>query len=933
MNSLRHIIDEIKAKADIVAVIGRYVELKKSGRGYSGCCPFHKDTHPSFFVFPETGSWRCFGCGCGGDLIDFLIKMEGKTFWEVLNELAAQAGVTIRPPTPEEQKAIDETRITDDIRGETVAVYQKSLTPELEQRLAAERRWTPETIRERRIVYANGGLAKHLLEICGFPLDLCLRSGVLHRSENGEVRDYFYRRYIFPNIRRGKVVHLSGRAVSGDPKWLHMPGEIEYLYNEDALFNPEVYFGEGIPDGITAEQCGIPAVAIYGKTFKSEWADKFSRCEKVYVGIHLHEPGGPEKAIQIAEALGDKARIVAIPGEQDLNDYMKERTQEDFSRLLAAALDGIRYELSLIPETLDKVELAQRIKPLLEKISRRDDAAVEAYLTVIHGRFKGAGLTKDDIKAYRKLISQYRKKESKDSDGMIVSQEIVWKDLFIINPAQDFIDGKAYFTIYLPVRIGPLLIRCPHVITSDHEIIYLDPQKPHELQRRGLRLKSKDQTPADLARWSLEEDIPNSIHTFINGTATVDPVALFDGIQGLFRTYLDYPDERYHVFMSLWCIGTYFFMLFESYPYIFLNATKRAGKTRTIEIAAPICFNSVMAASVSDAALYRSIETDRCTFFCDEAKKFKSENPKDLSDRLEIVNSGYKKSGSVRRCVGDNHVPQDFSTYSPKLLANVEGLEQTTEDRTMVLRLLRSRRRIPKFNSKSLAPIFQGLRNDLYVLAMLHHQEIFEIYSKLEGDELLKDREEELWGPILAIAEFIDRCRLESTMGIEKEESLTERMRSLALDCQQRKVEDDEDENAEQRILRWVIEFIKDPDYNPRRDDAGNTTEFYSSDVLLAFIRDQEGLDWVTKHYLGRVLKKLQIVKDKCDRPYMHEGTGARKTVLYYRLSRRVIEDIATRYGLGDMVAGFLESEIKPAETRPESQQPELVEKQWDIPF
>jgi DNA primase catalytic core len=923
--------DAIKRIKDIpiVEVVESYgIKLQGIGRLFRGLCQFHEEKNPSFTVYPDNNSFHCFGCGAGGSVIDFVMLIDKIDFWSAVKKLAPLAGITLEPPTPEEQKAIDESRIIDQVRAETAAFYEKSLTPEFELRLASQRKWTSETIKKFRIGFANGGLAKHLLEDCKFPLELCIKAGVLKQAGDGEVKDYFYNREIFPNVSRGSVGHLTGRTVNGNPiKWLHIPGEKPPLVNEDALRNPRVFFGEGFPDGITSEQYGMPAVAIYGKQFKPEWAEKFSRCEKVYIGIHLHEQGTPELAIRIAEALGDKARIVVIPGDQDLNDYMKEHTQEDFNRLLADAPDGIRYELGLIPLNLDKVELSQRIKPLLEKLSRRDEAAIEAYLTVIHDKFKDSvGLTKDDIKAYRKLVTQYRKAGTEDEDKTVLPQEIVWEEPEIIGPAQDFLGGKAYFSVWLSFRIDGVVTRLPYIISSTGERIHLNPQDPRELQRHGFRLKNKDQIPTDSPRWSLKKDVPNSVYDFLNGEAEVDPVELFNQIRSLVETYLDLPDPRYYILLPLWCIGTYCFMLFDSYPYIYLNATKRSGKTRTIEIAGPICFNGIISASVSDASMYRSVETDRCVFFCDEAEKFKGKNPKDMSERLEIFNSGYKKSGSVRRCEGDNHIPRDFSTYSPKLLANIDGLDSTAADRTLVLRLLRAKKRIPKYMHRKLSPVFQAIRNALYVLIMQHHQEIYDIYSKMDEDDRLKDREEELWGPMLTIAEFIDRHRLIKDPSLPAGELYFEKMFSLAMDSQRHKMEDEEEENPDIKILIGVIDFIKNPDNLPLLDESDQPTELYSADDLCRVLQDLLGWEKLSKYHVGRVMKKLQVIKGKEDKQYVHTGTGNAKKPLYYRLRRSVIADIATRYGLRDMVAGFLEEKDRRPDLRPESRPSEEAE-------
>jgi DNA primase len=194
-------------------------------------------------------------------------------------------------------------------------------------------------------------LREHLIDKRKFPLDLCLKAGVLKKTAEGAVRDYFYHRVIFPNLKRGRVVHLSGRSLDEgqEPKYLHLPGEMRYLYNEDALSSKTVYIAEGIPDCLSAVQAGYSAVAILGSSnFKPEYLPKFSRCEAVYLCLD-GDKAGEEGALRIGGLIGERARIVQLPTGLDLNDYFKDHRKEDFESLIASAKDIIKYELSLIP--------------------------------------------------------------------------------------------------------------------------------------------------------------------------------------------------------------------------------------------------------------------------------------------------------------------------------------------------------------------------------------------------------------------------------------------------------------------------------------------------------------------------------------------------------------------------------------------------------
>lgn len=263
---------------------------------------------------------------------------------EVLSELAHQAGISLPSLTSEDRQRITEVRTIEDILTETARFYHQSLTADVRYYLMQKRGFSEETISRFEIGYANGNLRGHLIDTLKFPVDLCLKSGVLKKAEGEGVRDYFYHRVIFPNLNRGRVVHMSGRSLDGqEPKYLHLPGELRYLYNEDALANRAVYIAEGIPYCLSAVQLGYPAVAILGSSnFKPEYLSKLSRCETVYLCLD-GDRAGEEGALKIGGLIGGQARIVSLPKGLDLNDYLKHHPKEDFENLVASAKDIIKY--------------------------------------------------------------------------------------------------------------------------------------------------------------------------------------------------------------------------------------------------------------------------------------------------------------------------------------------------------------------------------------------------------------------------------------------------------------------------------------------------------------------------------------------------------------------------------------------------------------
>ena len=895
----RDLIERVRDASDIVAVVSERVPLDRSHRAL---CPFHEETTPSFHVNPSGQYFHCFGCGAGGDVFRFIELLDRVSFMESLRALAARAGIPLAGLSHNDILHMKETRLVGEVLAASAAYYHARLTPEARDYLHT-RGLNDETIDRFRLGYASGGLLEHLTRAGGFGIETCLRAGVVRKTNGGRAGDFFADRIILPNIVRGRVVHLSSRSLGdAEPRHLHLPGAIPCLYNEDALRAPEAILTEGVFDCLAAAQAGFACAALYGTG--SLKPDRLSRLAPSAATLYLCLDGdapGREAALRLADALGERARLVDLPDETDLNDYLRLHPPADLRGLLDAAPTLITREILLIPASAPKTELPRLLDPVLRRLARLGRPEAEAYIQyLIRQRFE---LRKEDADAYRATV-KLRRDEAEAAvaheEGEESSGTFVWEDYQPFNPAQDYRAGKAYFTVHLqrrPAASGPL-VRRPYVITGDREMF---PLTRAELDARGLRLQRADQIPSDTARWSASRAAKNGVHAFTRGEASADPVAIFDRIRVLFARYLDYPEPLYYDFLPLWCIGTYLFMAFESYPYVYLSGTKRTGKTRTIEIAAPLCFNSVMSASMSDAAMYRSTENDRCTIFHDEAARYSRKNRNDPSERLEIFNSGYKRSGSVRRCVGDDSVPTDFSTYSPKLLASIEGLEQTSADRTITLHLLRARDEVPKFSHRRGEAAFQEIRDVLYVLALTHHTEISHIYAGLETVKGLKDREDELWSPIFALAEFIDGYLLARDPGIAEADLLSSRMVKLAFMCRDRKQEDELEENPDQRILAAVLDFLAEND--PILDQDGKLTEFHLSDTVLSYIRERDGLDWVTKHYLGKALAKLQILKDrKNDRPYLRvEGRRlirSGKQVLCYRLSPDRVNDVAERYAI-----------------------------------
>jgi hypothetical protein len=197
--------------------------------------------------------------------------------------------------------------------------------------------------------------------------------------------------------------------------------------------------------------------------------------------------------------------------------------------------------------------------------------------------------------------------------------------------------------------------------------------------------------------------------------------------------------------------------MFETYPYISLLGLKGSGKTRLLTVAEKLCYNAIFSASISVAPLFRLVEATSATVLIDEAERLR--DPNESQELRALLNSGYKRASKAYRCKPNTFEPVPFNVYSPKMIGNIKGLEETLQDRCINITMLRaadtekSSRRLTEASHD-----WAGLRAKLYTFALSYFDPIRKIY---EGDpELttipgLLGRDLELWAPLLSIAKFI----------------------------------------------------------------------------------------------------------------------------------------------------------------------------------
>lgn len=336
-------VDEVKQKIDIVELVGESVNLKKAGRHFKGLCPFHSEKSPSFIVSPERQSYKCFGCGEGGDAINFLQKYDGMSFLEALETLAKRVGITLESYRPTEQDVAKKRLL--EILNLASEYYQYLLNKhevgEPARQYLKKRGIVSETIKLYGLGYAPNqwqGVSTYLTDKKGYKWEELLAAGMVIRSDNGRYYDRFRGRVMFPlRDHKGSTVGFSGRTLSVDTKeakYINSPETAVYhksqmLYGlwenkQEIRKRDQLVIVEGELDVLPSYQAGIKnVVAIKGSAFTYEMGRLILRYTRNVVYALDADQAGIEavkRAVKVAEPIDLSIRVVQIEGGKDPGD-------------------------------------------------------------------------------------------------------------------------------------------------------------------------------------------------------------------------------------------------------------------------------------------------------------------------------------------------------------------------------------------------------------------------------------------------------------------------------------------------------------------------------------------------------------------------------------------------------------------------------------
>ena len=368
-------ISEIKYRNDLGELAASYMQLKRRGRNLVGLCPFHGEKTPSFNIYTENGSFYCFGCGVGGDVITFVKKIENLDYMEAVKFLAERAGMSMPEDDYDDSVSKLRTRIYEANREAARFFYAKLMSKEGSEGLAylRNRGLADSTIRHFGLGFAPDerfALGNHLRSR-GFSENEMIAANLVFKSRSGNsVLDRFYNRVMFPIIDvRGNVIAFGGRIMTDQkPKYLNTSDTLVFnkSYNLFSLNNAKnsksdsLILCEGYMDVISLNQAGFTnAVATLGTALTADQAALMKRyCKEVILCYDADEAGqkATARAIDILRRAGLVVKVISIPDGKDPDEFIRrhgDKGHAAFQNVLDNSGNDMEYRMQKLKSRYD----------------------------------------------------------------------------------------------------------------------------------------------------------------------------------------------------------------------------------------------------------------------------------------------------------------------------------------------------------------------------------------------------------------------------------------------------------------------------------------------------------------------------------------------------------------------------------------------------
>ena len=492
-------IDEIKNRLDIVEVVKSYIKLQKVGANYRALCPFHSEKTPSFFVSPSRQIFKCFGCGEGGDIFKFVMKIEGVEFGDALRILAKRAGVTLKKEDP--RLRTQRERLYE-ICELATRFFEKQLEESKTGKAAKEyllnRGINEASIRKWRLGYAPNtwqALLEFLLR-AGYKREEILGTGLAVKKPEGTFYDRFRGRIIFPIFDlNGQVIGFTARIFGekegeGVAKYVNTPNTLLYdksrvLYGLDKAKlairqKNECILVEGQTDVIMSHQAGVENVVATSGTaltpFQLEVLKRYTDNLAIAFDMDIAGDSATKRGIDLAQMKGFNVKVITLKENSDPAEVIRENP-EDWKKAIERSLSILRFYFENVfskydPKTPEgKKEISHILLPLIKKIPNRIVQAhwieelarrLEVKVEDVEVELRKCALTSSSQDS---ISSEEKKEISPKSRKEILEERIL--SLILKKPSLISLIKESHFSLFSPQAMEILKVLKSHPRSSE----------------------------------------------------------------------------------------------------------------------------------------------------------------------------------------------------------------------------------------------------------------------------------------------------------------------------------------------------------------------------------------------------------------------------------------------------------------------------------
>jgi len=519
----------------------------------------------------------------------------------------------------------------------------------------------------------------------------------------------------------------------------------------------------------------------------------------------------------------------------------------------------------------DPSEQATNIPEMtLGQIHRKHCEVIVEYDPKIHdSSSKNKVLTPDLKEKYTKENAFTNHLDSKGQKIKILDTEIDFlKPLYLDET------GTRWILIWVPVSIEDTKTGN---ITKYNRAVFIsnDGTRKESWYYDSLELKEQfvvNVSSSEKPRWKVKD-----VRNYFSSSKKIDPKLVYENLISSQREFFEYQDDNDYHLVNIWNIGTYFYDLFNCFPYLDFDASKGSGKTKNLDYQCQICYNAIKSSNITGSSQFRIIEGTGATILYDEIETLANPKKQQDFDTIQILHSGFMKGDRAYRTEGSNFEQKSYDTYSPKGLAHINSIGDVTEDRCIRIDLLRS------FNQDILAkdvdfsdPRFQAIRDSLYRLSLDYADEIYGLISEARKLLVVTGRELKLWTPIITLALFFERHGVEG---------LTDKIIVKCNLVHEKRIDNDSENSPEGKIILIIHEKLRGKQVN-----ENDGIQFQEIQNTVKQHKEEYGFDESFKIGTKWLVKKItQLGFSKIKRT--EDGW-------FYNISNQKIDDALKRMGI-----------------------------------